>query len=192
MMIGQICTAYTITWVFHRVNKLSGHWIIRVFVYWIIGIVLVMLTLSGIIDFFVVKNDTVGTNKDYQSNETASWIVNNTPKDAVFLNSSYLYHPASLAGRPVFLGWPYFAWSAGYKENRMPIMDTMYETKDNAVRCALFEKYSITYVTVENVKNDVNLPDIDLDKYLRENTPVYLSKNGRVAIFSKNELCRLK
>ena len=146
--------------------------------------------LSGVIDFFVVANDTKGSIRDIPVNEVATWIAQNTPPDAVFLNSSYLYHPASIAGRPIFLGWPYFAWSAGYSENRMPVMDTLYETRNNNERCDMLKKRNISYVTVEEVKNDTNLPDIDLAYYRKTFTPVFLSKDNRYAIFTIEELCK--
>jgi len=73
-----------------------------------------LLVLSGIIDFFPIKNDVYMKIEDAPKNQDVLWIKENTPPDAVFLNSSYLYHPANLAGRKIFLGWPYFSWSAGY------------------------------------------------------------------------------
>ncbi len=151
------------------------------------GCMIIVLTLTGIIDFFVIYNDAKGTLSDVHP--TATWIATHTSPGDVFLNSNYLYHPASLAGRPVFLGWPYFAWSAGYKENRMPIMDIMYETRDEKQRCDLMKKYSISYVTVEDVRNDTNLPDIELAYFLRNYTPSYTSANKQYAIFSFKSLC---
>ena len=147
------------------------------------------LTLSGVIDFFVIANDTHGRISDIPNNEIATWIAKNTPPSAIFLNSSYLYHPASIAGRNIFLGWPYFAWSAGYKENRMPVMNVMYETRNSVERCNLLKKYNITYTTVEDVKNDVNLPDIDLSYFLKTYTPIFVSASRRYAIFTTDALC---
>ncbi|MBM3205505.1 hypothetical protein FJZ41_01475 [Candidatus Shapirobacteria bacterium] len=72
------------------------------------------LTFSGIIDFFPIKNDSWMKITDAPKNPDIEWIKKNTPPSAFFLNSSYLYHPASLAGRKIFLGWPYFPWAGGY------------------------------------------------------------------------------
>ena len=182
MILGHMISAYTLVWFFQKIKGLAG--------YVIIGVLIVFLTLSGVIDFFVVKNDTKGSIRDIPANEVAGWIAANTPKDAIFLNSSYLYHPASIAGRRIFLGWPYFAWSAGYGENRMPIMDTMYETKDSKERCNLLKNRNISYVTVEDVPDDTNLPKIDLAYYLKLFSPVFLSNDRRYAIFTTGELCK--
>ena len=150
---------------------------------------MIFLTASGIIDFFVVANDTKGAVSDIPKNEIATWILTSTPKNAVFLNSSYLYHPASIAGRFIFLGWPYFAWSAGYKENRMPVMDSMYESRVSSDFCKKLKHYTISYVTVENVKGDTNLPNIDLPYYLKTYHPVFTSRDKKYAIFTVNDIC---
>ena len=72
---------------------------------------ILFLTLSGIIDFFAVANDSLGELPDYPKNPDIAWIMQNTPRDSVFLNSTYFFDTASLAGRKIFFGWPYFAWS---------------------------------------------------------------------------------
>lgn len=189
MILGQMISAYTLIWFFQKAWKLKNIFL-ALLVSCLLSLVTLSLTLSGIIDFFVVANDTKGSVRDIPSDEVATWIAQNTPKDAVFLNSSYLYHPASIAGRPIFLGWPYFAWSAGYKENRMPVMNTLYETRDDRERCDLLKKRNISYVTAEEVKNDTNLPNIDLAYYLKTFSPIFTSRDNRYAIFTTGELCK--
>lgn len=186
LIFGNMLSAYTLVSITRAIAKKRSVMIQSVGLF-ATGCMVILLTLTGIIDFFVVYNDAKGTLSDMHP--TTRWIVAHTRPGDIFLNSSYLYHPASLAGRAVFLGWPYFAWSAGYKENRMPIMDILYETRDDKERCRLLKKYSISYVTVENITNDTNLPNIDLAYFLRTYTPVYLSTNKLYAIFSYNSLC---
>jgi hypothetical protein len=188
LMLGGILSSYVIVSVWEKVRK-QRKIILTILVTYLSACVILAMTLTGIIDFFVVANDTKGNVKDIPTNEIASWILTNTPTNSVFLNSSYLYHPASLAGRFIFLGWPYFAWSAGYKENRMPIMDTMYESRDAFVTCNLFRKYAISHVTVEDIRNDTNLPTIDLSYYLRTYSPVFVSQDKRYAIFTTQSIC---
>ncbi|MBI3343162.1 hypothetical protein HY032_03320, partial [Candidatus Gottesmanbacteria bacterium] len=132
-----------------------------------ICLLVVLLSLSGIIDFFVVWNDQKGGIADVGNSDVATWIARNTPTNAVFLNSSFLYPPANLAGRKIFLGWPYFAWSAGYQGNRHETMKTIYESKDSSIFCPLLKSNSIDYVTVENTEGDPNLPAIDVAYFLK-------------------------
>lgn len=108
------------------------------------------LVLSGVIDFFPVKNDRFLKLDDYPKDPGVTWIIENTPKDAVFLNSSYLYHPASIAGRKIFLGWPYFSWSLGYDtQNRDILRKKLLSENSLDSFCSLAAPYDISYVFVE-------------------------------------------
>lgn len=186
LILGSMISAYVVVQLYSTAQTLRSivaTAFVQVLVVWLV----VALTFSGVIDFFVVANDTKGAITDVAANRAASWIENNTPKDAVFLNSSYMYHPASLAGRSIFLGWPYFAWSAGYEEDRMPIMQQMYEGKDPFVYCPLFARYGIDYITVEDTHDDPNLPRIDTWYFFSSFTPMFTTES--YGIFTTDELC---
>ncbi len=105
-----------------------------------------ILTFSGLMDFFPIRNDTPGPMADYPNSPAINWIMHNTPPRAQFLTSSYFYNPASLAGRPIFLDYGYHAWSMGYD--------------DRPKRQALTQLYS---------------PDIPLDQWCRIMTSFQLS-----------------
>jgi len=118
----------------------------------IVVILFFFLILSGIIDFFPVYNDSKITLADYPINLDIRWIKDNTPKDSVFLNTQYLYDPASLAGRKIFLGWPYFAWSAGY--------DTL--TRDN-LRKSLLNSTNLDLFCDQILKNKIKYVELNKD-----------------------------
>ncbi|MDP1722656.1 MAG: hypothetical protein Q8L37_05590 [Candidatus Gottesmanbacteria bacterium] len=208
LILGNMITAYTIV----SIGKYVRIMLLRMkskspFPFFIgsicsigsICLLVVFLTLSGFIDFFVVFNDAKGPLADVGSprfvveagnNQTASWIAANTPRDAVFLNSSFLYHPASLAGRKIFMGWPYFAWSAGYDTyKRNDEMKVMYESRDPAVFCPLLKQYNISYVTVEDTKGDPNLPAIDPTYFRDHYEPVFEQTDGALRIYQTTTLC---
>lgn len=189
MILGQMISAYTLVLLFRKIKNLSHHWMIGLFNYLTIGVLLVFLTLSGVIDFFVIKNDTKGSLADIPAQPVATWIANNTPADAVFLNSNYLYHPASLAGRPIYLGWPYFAWSAGYVGNRFETLKAMYESKNKQVFCAFLTDNNIDYITVEDTRGDTNLPIIDVLYFFENYTPSYSDETKTYGIFATKHLC---
>lgn len=142
LILGNMLTAYAVTRL----------WTLIKFIKIIIVIVVVFfLTLSGIIDFFIIAGDAKGALADIPANKTATWIVRNTPKNAIFLNSSFLYHPASLAGRNIFLGWPYFPWSEGYDtRTRLTEMQDMYSANDLAILCSKLKTYHISYITFQS------------------------------------------
>ncbi len=136
-------------------NMLSAYVLIRIFslryVGKIIGVlVFTGLIFSGIIDFFPIINDGYMTLPDIPKNKAALWIRDNTPHSALFLNSSYLFHPASLAGRKVFQGWPYFAWSAGYDTyQRGQDLFLLYKTTDPSAFCRVINRNHISYITYQ-------------------------------------------
>lgn len=188
MMLGAMISGYVLVSMLCRAWR-QKHLIVKLLVTCLFTGIILFLILSGIIDFFVIVNDIKGNVSDIPANAEATWIAKNTPPGAVFLNSSYLYHPASIAGRAIYLGWPYFAWSAGYQENRAGNMNKMYEGRDSRVVCPLFAHYHISYITVVDVNKDPNLPRIDLAYFLKTYKPVYLSADHKFAIFVASQLC---
>lgn len=105
------------------------------------------LTLSGIIDFFPLKNDGFIKIEDHPNDPTVTYIIENTPKDSVFLNATFLYNPASLAGRKIYLGWPYFPWSAGHDTNkRLNIVKEIYKSSNINELCKIARRENINYL----------------------------------------------
>jgi hypothetical protein len=199
MIIGVILSAHGLIQLWSFVHKRLNHFIaegtlkilhpLRYFFLTEIIVVCFLCVFSGIIDFFVIVNDRTIPIHDISTNTVSRWIAENTSKEAIFLNSSYLYHPASLAGRSIFLGWPYFSWSAGYEENRMPIMDKMYASKNPTLFCPLLHKFHITYITVEKVIDDNDLPDIDPAYFRSIGAPIFSAKEDAYMIFATTTLC---
>ena len=185
LILGNLLTAYVLIKIVDAIKILR--FFIRQFVNLLICLCICLLTLSGIIDFFPVYNDGYMTLQDIPANETATWIRDNTPPDAVFLNSSYFFHPASLAGRKIFQGWPYFTWSAGYTENRSQIMKTIYESHSPDIFCPLLRQKNISFLTAEDTHNDPNLPKISSSYFGSVAVPIFTS--GNISIFSTPSLC---
>ena len=48
------------------------------------------------------------------SSPVTKWIVENTDPSDVFLTPMWSMNRFILAGRPMYYGWPYYAWSAGH------------------------------------------------------------------------------
>ena len=189
LIFGNMLSAYFLISLYTIVQKRFRHWSMTFTLTVTICVLSFFLTLSGIIDFFVVANDHTLSLPDVKRNPVALWISKNTDPSAIILNSSYLYHPASIAGRSIFLGWPYFPWSSGYEENRMPIMKQMYEDANPATRCPILQKYHISYITVENVTGNPDLPTIRPHNFSLY-TPVYTSPQGNYFIYTSKELCK--
>jgi len=85
-------------------NMFIAAFLVRIFSSNILGkilatVLLLLLTLSGILELIPIKNDPKIIVKDWQMNQVSNWIVEKTSKNSVFLTSTNLYHPVSLAVR---------------------------------------------------------------------------------------------
>lgn len=149
MMIGVMLSSYA----------LYKIWNFRLYSKPIAVLAFLFLIFSGVLDFFPIYNDGKVVISDYPNNPDVKWIMKNTPGDATFLNAQFLSDPASLAGRKIFLGWPYFAWSAGYDTNsRFIAMKSILEKSDLRDLCSALQKENIKYIEVKTTEpfNDVN------------------------------------
>ncbi len=148
------------------------------------------LILSGIIDFFPIINDSYIILSDIQNNDTARFIKENTPKDTVILNGSYLYDSASLAGRKIFMGWPYFSWSAGYDtDNRYIKMKSLLSPTDMNSLCRDLADSNISYVELQS-NNPIEGAIINYDFYENNFRKIFTSLRSDINIYSVNESCQ--
>ena len=152
MIIGVMLSAFAITKLW-KLNYLKPAVMILFF----------FLTLSGIIDFFPIYNDSKIALADYPINPDVNWIMKNTNPDSVFLNSQYLYTPESIAGRKILFGWPYFSWGAGYDSvTRYNMRKILLNPKSKEEFCSLTKKYNISFVDINSL--DQNDPELPINK----------------------------
>lgn len=147
-----------------------------------------LLIFSGIIDFFPIYNDGKVTVKDYKKDPDIMWIMKNTPQDSVFLNTTYFVPIESLAGRKVYFGWPYFAWSQGYDTSkRGGFIDNLFLQADKKTICKLLHSQNLSFIrTSEPV--DTAFPQINKD-FFASLTPVYTNSNSHVKIYDVAKNC---
>ena len=118
---------------------------------------LILMTLSGVIDIFPIKNDVYAELEDGKNNNVEQFIIKNTPPNAVFLNAYYTYDPASLAGRKIFFGWPYFSWSAGYETGpRSQQITNILDPPNKGSACRIFAQENISYLEIPETKQFEN------------------------------------
>jgi DNA-binding beta-propeller fold protein YncE len=72
-----------------------------------------VIVAGGVIDLMPVKNQAV-LQVGLEGDPLFEWVRDQTDKKDVFLTDIYPVHRILLAGRKLYLGWPYYAWSAGY------------------------------------------------------------------------------
>lgn len=149
-------------------------------------ILFLLLTFSGIIELFPIFNDKKLVINDYPKSESVLWIKNNTEKTSIFLNTSFLYDDASIAGRKIFLGWPYFPWSAGYNTDKRALnIKKFFHLKGAREICSFLEKNNINYVSLTSPSEY-----FPFDKKFWMQSFESKFHNDRVTIFSRGDVCK--
>lgn len=86
-------------------------------------ILLVALVGTGISEWATYININATPMAVNVNSPLTEWIEKNTEPDDVFLTPEYSMNRFLLTGRPMYYGWPYYAWSAGHNTNTR---DTIY------------------------------------------------------------------
>src|SRR5437899_11535363 len=117
----------------------------------LVATVLFLLVIpGGVIDFFPIHN-TGWSEVQYRNDPLIDWLKKNTTPRDIFLTDRFVTHPILMAGRRVFYGWPYFAWSAGYNaSNRDRVYTELFESKDPWKVYHLLKENGIEYVAYDN------------------------------------------
>lgn len=149
----------------------------------------IFLILSGIIDFFVIKNDYYIKLLDIPNNKDAQFIHTNLPRDTVILNSTWFYHPASIAGRKIYNGYAFFTWSAGYDTyKRESIVKEIYQSNNRNIICSLLKKEQISYVDINTSPEEFIKPISHL--WLTLSDPLYDNKETGFKLYDVNSICK--
>ncbi|KKQ42624.1 MAG: hypothetical protein US60_C0015G0035 [Microgenomates group bacterium GW2011_GWC1_37_8] len=165
-------------------------WIKSAWLKIVAGSIFFFLTLSGIIDLFPIVNDRLLALEDIPKNKTANFILENTHADAVFLNANYIFDPASIAGRKIYLGWAYFPWSLGYDvDTRRANLQQVLNSTDKAFICNLLHKEGINYLEIQN-PSTIERVNIDYEFYNSNFIAIY-RKGSELVIYDLSKSCNI-
>jgi hypothetical protein len=155
------------------------------------GTLVFFLTFTGIIDFVPIVHMKTYKKRDVGSDPIVTWFAENIPKDAVVLSGQFLYSPASVAGRKIFLGYAYFTDSAGYNtRSRRKIVDAIYSGRSKQSMCRLLHLNNISYIDVEDFKASPARPTVNFEYFRANFSPIYVSSNGRFEVYETSDLCK--
>src|SRR6266496_525691 len=113
-------------------------------------ILFLLVIPGGVVDFFPIHN-TGWSEVTYKNDSLIDWLKKNTTPRDIFLTDRFVNHPILMAGRRVFYGWPYYAWSAGYNaSNRDRVYTELFENKDPWKVYHLLKENGISYVAYDN------------------------------------------
>jgi hypothetical protein len=155
----------------------------------IIGMVVVM-TITGVVDIISLYN----LDKDGKAvcvkidDHLLRWTEKNVNSDEVLLTDMYGINPILMAGRKIFYGWPYYAWSAGYDtDSRFKIVKKIYSGSDFNTVDRIIKDNKISFVVIDN--GNRSSKDYQLNEELfKENYPeVYNDTEAGVSIYKTIE-----
>lgn len=178
MLAGSMFSAYFLVYLWNHKQILKPLVLILSF----------FLIFSGIVDLFPIVNDHKITLKDYPVSEDVNWIKQSTPPDSVFLNSVYIYDSASLAGRKIFLGWPYFAWSAGYDtQKRTDQIKAFFKETDPQKLCQFLIDEKINFISLSEPSEDFPFDP----KFWKNNfQPIYYNADNNFTVYNQATICQ--
>jgi DNA-binding beta-propeller fold protein YncE len=113
-------------------------------------VLFLLIIPGGVIDFFPIHN-TGWSEVQYRNDPLIDWLKKETTPRDIFLTDRFVTHPILMAGRRVFYGWPYYAWSAGYdasKRDRVYI--ELFQSRDPWKVYHLLKENGIKYVAYDN------------------------------------------
>jgi hypothetical protein len=146
-----------------------------------------ILTLSGIIDLPPIGNDHFYTVEDRNNSDVNAFLSLTHPNDTI-LNSTFFYHPASLAGRPLFFGYSYFTWSYGYDQTaREQVFLHLWRESDKTTACTMLVSNHIQFIALSDYPESYIQPHIGF--WNNEFTRIYRNDRSGLSIFDVRKSC---
>ncbi|NOT85452.1 MAG: hypothetical protein HOP02_11885 [Methylococcaceae bacterium] len=111
----------------------------------------VLLTVTGWVDLLTLYNMNKNNVTIAMNDPVTTWVSKNSNPKEVFLTDWAVLHPVQFAGRPIYFGWPYYAWSAGYDtDSRAQIMKRIYSTASAAELSSVVHKEGIGFIVIDD------------------------------------------
>lgn len=145
----------------------------------------ICLTATGIYDFTVIVRGNgpgrrVTVNLD---SPLTDWLSENLDSNDLILTPEYSISEVTMAGVMMYLGWPYYAWSAGYDTyGRAEKAKEIYSSTDQQTVQSLVQQEKITYILFEEgmtFEGEECIENTIKSIY----TMVYQSEDGRIRIY---------
>ncbi len=153
-------------------------------------LMILLTTLSGVIDFFAVVGDDIYLYPDVNNHPVSRWVKENTLPSARIMNRHY-FSPALLAGRKIYLGWQYFTWGAGYKiDERVETARNFFSSSSHELQCDLLKANRLDYILLEYPCSDFDITSTS-DTLSVNGSPVYKTEYGGInySIYETKSYC---
>lgn len=187
LTLGNTFSAYAVIKLIKLWNTIPTKWLSKLLQGLSAIILVVMLTISGIIDFFPIINDTKGNIPDIPKNPDAQFFLTFTKPTDVIANSTWFYHPASIAGRSLLSGYTYFTWSYGYKQvEREDKLSHIYEADTARGICNAAIQNGVTFVELNPNPEPYLMPNLRIWQDL---PPAYENQETHLKIYNVDDIC---
>ena len=148
-------------------------------------ILTVALTATGIYDFVIILRNNGPGHRVTVSMDSAltEWLCQNLDSKDLILTPEYSINEVTMSGVMMYLGWPYYAWSAGYDTyGRAAKAVEIYTSTDQEAVRKLVKEENITYILYEEGMEFEG--ELCREDTIRELYPlVYQSDDGRIRIY---------
>lgn len=145
----------------------------------------ICLTITGIYDFVIIVRDN-GPGRRVSVNLNSAltdWLAENLTSEDLILTPEYSINEVTMAGVMMYMGWPYYAWSAGYDTyRRADIAKTIYNSTDENTVKKLVKQEKITYILFEDGMT-FEETECREDTIAEAFRLVYQSEDGRIRIY---------
>ncbi|MCX7747420.1 MAG: hypothetical protein N2645_11090 [Clostridia bacterium] len=147
-------------------------------------ILTLVMTITGISDVFTFINYTKTPVQIKVDDPLFNWTKEKTNPNDIFLTDVHVIHPILLAGRKIYYGWPYYAWSAGYKTDvrERVIKQILGGTDREEVRRLAIEN-NINYIVIEDGFRNAKVYTLNEDLLKSIFEQVYNEPKSKVTIY---------
>jgi hypothetical protein len=147
----------------------------------------VLLTITGWVDLLTLYNMNKNNHTIAMNDPVTTWVSKNSKPKDVFLTDWAVLHPVQFAGRPIYFGWPYYAWSAGYDtDTRGQIRNRIYSTTSAQDLSSIVHAEGIRFIVIDDAVR--NSPDYRVNEPLISKTfnLVFSDEKDHTLIFRVN------
>ena len=145
----------------------------------------IALSITGIYDFVVILKDNDSGHRVTvnMKSELTEWLTEHLDHNDLILTPEYSINEVTMSGVMMYMGWPYYAWSAGYDTyDRAAKAKEIYRSTDAEAIKNLVKQEKITYVLYEagmQYEQEACREDTIASAF----TLVYESEDGRIRIY---------
>lgn len=145
----------------------------------------IALSITGIYDFVVILKDNDSGHRVTVNmrSEVTEWLAQHLDHNDLILTPEYSINEVTMSGVMMYMGWPYYAWSAGYDTyDRAAKAKEIYSSTDAEAIKNLVKQEKITYVLYEEgmqYEQEACREDTIASAF----TLVYESEDGRIRIY---------